>query len=641
MMKAMRAIGATALAVAAAAAVAGPVGPAWAGPGGGTVLHADRAAAVADSYLVVFRDGAVGQAAVGSRAGDLAGRHGGTVKRTYQRAVRGFEARLSADAAKRIAADPAVRYVQQNQVFSVTGSQSPTPSWGLDRIDQRALPLDGSYSFGNGAANVRAYVVDTGIRLSHVEFWGRAVSGRDTLDNDNDAGDCHGHGTHVAGTLGGSSFGVAKRVTLVGVRVANCAGQATTASMVAGLDWVIGDHDPGEPAVANMSLGGGYSQAINDAVGNAIADGVTFAVAAGNSNADACTASPASTPGAITVGATQQTDARYASSNYGSCLDLFAPGASITSAWGTDDNATRTLSGSSMASPHVAGAAALILSANPALTPQQVRDRLVADAGSGAVLSPGAGSPNRLLRADPTATAMTCSGENPTDTPIPEWGIGKSAPVDVPLTIGGCPGTASAASTVEVHLQHPYIGQLWVSLLAPDGTEYELHDHSGNFGTAIDRTYTVNLEGRAANGTWRLRVHDTSPGHVGSVDRWALDLAVPSTCSRSNRTGMKITHPTPIDSVIDLSGCNRVAARATVVEVHILHPQLRDLEISLITPNGATHFLHRFTGVNDHNIDRMYTVMLFDEPAGGPWRLHIRDAWDSGIGYLISWAVVT
>ena len=637
-MKVVRIIGASAMAVVVAASVAAAATPAWAGPPRGTVMLADSTAAVADSYLVVFRDGLVGRAAVRSRAGDLAGRHGGTVRHTYQHAVRGFEARLSADAAKRVAADPAVRYVQQNQVVSVTASQSPTPAWGLDRIDQRSLPLDGSYTYGNAAANVRAYVIDSGIRLSHTDFGGRAVSGRDTIDNDNDANDCNGHGTHVAGTLAGSSFGVAKRATLIGVRVVNCEGRGTTASVVAGVDWAIGDHDPGELAVANMSVGGGYDQAINDAVSNAIADGITFAVAAGNHNANACTAaSPASTPGAITVGATGQTDARYSASNFGTCLDLFAPGAGITSAWSTSDTATGTISGSSMASPHVAGAAALILSANPSFTPQQVRDRLVADAASDVVLSPGAGSPNRLLRVDPTATAMACSGGNPNDVATRSWSSVESA-----VVIDSCAGTASAASTVEVHLAHGYIGYLVVSLVAPDGTAYPLHHGSGTNGTAIDRAYTVNLAGKAANGTWRLRVEDHGTTNVGYIDRWSLDLATPSVCARGENTDVAIPNQGTVESVIDLSSCNRTAMVPNSVEVHIFHSNVRDLEVSVISPDGTEKILHSFTGLYTGNIDRIYLAYFFGgKAAGGLWRLRIRDALDRNSGHLASWALVT
>jgi hypothetical protein len=258
--------------------------------------------------------------------------------------------------------------------------------------------------FSTTAGGVRAYIIDTGIRFTHTDFGGRAVTGFDAIDG-GAADDGHGHGTHVAGTVGGSSFGVAKGVTLVGVRVLNNAGQGTTAQVVAGIDWVTGDHDPGELAVANMSLGGGIDTAIDNAVTNSIADGVSYAVAAGNENgANACNRSPARTPNAITVGSTTTSDARSSFSNIGTCLDIFAPGSSITSAWRTSDTATNTISGTSMATPHIAGAAALVLAQNPSFTPQQVRDSLVNNATTGVVTNPGTGSPNRLLFVGNTGT---------------------------------------------------------------------------------------------------------------------------------------------------------------------------------------------------------------------------------------------
>jgi hypothetical protein len=242
---------------------------------------------------------------------------------------------------------------------------------------------------------VHAYIIDTGIRFTHTTFGGRAVSGRDTVDNDNDATDCNGHGTHVAGTVGGSQYGVAKGVALVGVRVLDCNGSGTTAGVVAGVDWVTANAI--KPAVANMSLGGGLDTTLDNAVAGSIASGVTYGIAAGNSNANACNFSPARVPAAITVGATDINDNRASFSNFGTCVDIFAPGVNITSSWLTSDTATNTISGTSMATPHVVGVAALIASANPSFTPQQVRDRMVADATTGVVVNPGTGSPNRLL----------------------------------------------------------------------------------------------------------------------------------------------------------------------------------------------------------------------------------------------------
>lgn len=372
--------------------------PAHSAPAEGTILSAGNGTAVRGSYIVVLRDSAVAPSAVPSRARGLASRYGGTVGHIYSAALRGFEVKLPERAARQLAAHPDVDYVEQNQTVSLTDTQTPVPSWGLDRIDQRARPLDNAYTYPTSAgAGVKAYIIDTGINLTHVDFGGRAISGIDTIDNDNNATDCHGHGTHVAGTVGGTAHGVAKAVTLVAVRVMSCTGGGTTAGIIAGIDWVTSDHTT-DAAVANISLGGSTSKPMDAAVTNSIADGVTYAVAAGNLyGSDACGGSPARTPSAITVGSTTDTDARSGFSNIGKCLDIFAPGSNITSAGIGSDTTTSVKSGTSMASPHVAGAAALVKALNPSFTPQQVRDYLVNTATQNVVTNPGTNSPNRLL----------------------------------------------------------------------------------------------------------------------------------------------------------------------------------------------------------------------------------------------------
>ena len=381
--------------VAATATVTMASGTALAAQPEGVVHDAGTGSVVPNSFVVVVKNG------VNASAGDLTARYGGKVTRTYGSALHGFAVDAMSEAqARRLAADPAIAYVQRNGVYRISGTQTNPPSWGLDRIDQRNLPLDNSYTYPSTASSVHAYIIDTGIRFSHQDFQGRAVSGRDTVDNDNDATDCNGHGTHVSGTVGGASYGVAKGVTLVGVRVLNCQGSGTTAGVVAGIDWVTANAI--KPAVANMSLGGGVDATLDSAVQNSIASGVTYAVAAGNGDQfgnpqNACNSSPARVPAAITVGATQSNDQKASFSNYGTCLDIFAPGVSITSAWNTSDTATNTISGTSMATPHVTGAAALVLAANTGFSPQQVRDTLVTNATPNVVGNPGTGSPNRLL----------------------------------------------------------------------------------------------------------------------------------------------------------------------------------------------------------------------------------------------------
>ena len=380
-----------------AATTAVTVAPAAAAPATGQIRLAGTADAVAGSYIVVLKDSAAGTkagrvAAVGDKSASLARGYGAQVRQTFGSALNGFEAAMDETAAKRLAADPSVAYVEQNQRVSLLATQSGA-TWGIDRIDQRSLPLSTTYTYSTTASAVTAYIIDTGIKYSHSDFGGRATFGYDAVGSG--GVDCNGHGTHVAGTVGGTTYGVAKAVKLVGVRVLNCAGSGTSAGVIAGVNWVT--QNARKPAVANMSLGGGVSTALDNAVASSISSGVTYALAAGNSTANACNSSPSRVASAITVGATTSTDAKASYSNYGTCLDIFAPGSSIKSDWYSSDTATNTISGTSMASPHVAGAAALVLAANPSFTPAQVRDNLVNNATPDKVTSPGTGSPNRLL----------------------------------------------------------------------------------------------------------------------------------------------------------------------------------------------------------------------------------------------------
>lgn len=290
--------------------------------------------------------------------------------------------------------------VEQNQTVHLTDTTQSSAPWGLDRIDQAALPLSGTYTYPDTAGSgVTAYVIDTGVRITHSQISGRASYGYDAVDGDTTASDGNGHGTHVATTIAGTTYGVAKKANIVAVRVLDNSGSGTTAGVIAGIDWVTANHTT--PSVANMSLGGGASTSLDTAVSNSIASGVTYAIAAGNSSANASSYSPARVAAAITVGATTSTDAKASYSNYGSVLDLFALGSSITAGWNTSDTATNTISGTSMATPHVAGAAAVYLAGHTSATPAQVATALVNGATTGKVTSPGTGSPNRLLKIVP------------------------------------------------------------------------------------------------------------------------------------------------------------------------------------------------------------------------------------------------
>jgi subtilisin family serine protease len=375
--------------------------------------RAQEGKGIKDEYIVVFNDDAIDPDVA---SGNLIAVHGGFRKHIYRTALKGFSIHLSEKQAQKLALDPSVAYVEQDQEVSLVTTQTGA-TWGLDRIDQRDLPLNGNYNYDFTGAGVKAYIIDTGILTSHTQFGGRAVSGFTAINDGNGSTDCNGHGTHVAGTVGGSTYGVAKGVSLVAVRVLDCSGNGTDSGVIAGIDWVTADHQAGQPAVANMSLGGGASTALDTAVNNSINDGVTYAVAAGNGDVfgnpqNACNFSPARVANAITVGATSSNDARASFSNYGTCLDIFAPGVNITSSWYSSTTATNTISGTSMATPHVVGVAALYLQANPGASPATVSAAIINNSTPNKVTNPLTGSPNRLLYS-------LFGGTTPTPTPTP------------------------------------------------------------------------------------------------------------------------------------------------------------------------------------------------------------------------------
>jgi subtilisin family serine protease len=359
---------------------------ALAGPAQGVVVDL-AARETTESLIVVLKPSA-------DPAAHAAG-FGLNVRFVYRNALNGYAADVPAGLADVLAADPLVDFVERDGAMQASTTQTGA-TWGLDRIDQRNLPLSGTFTYTNTGAGVKAYIIDTGIRRTHSQFGGRAVFGYDAVGPANLVQDCNGHGTHVAGTVGGSTYGVAKGVTLVAVRVLDCVGNGLTSWVIAGVDWVTGNHAAGQPATANMSLGGGASAALDTAVRNSIADGVSYAVAAGNDGANACSYSPARVGEAMTIGATEQNDAKASFSNFGSCVDWFAPGVNITSAWFTTDTATNTISGTSMATPHTTGVAALYLQGNPGSSPAIVRDALYAGTTKGIVTASSTAN-NHLL----------------------------------------------------------------------------------------------------------------------------------------------------------------------------------------------------------------------------------------------------
>ncbi|WP_405115146.1 S8 family serine peptidase [Micromonospora sp. NBC_01405] len=387
-------------------AAGGPVRPALTAPKRTQAGKGADKGVVPGRYIVKLKNGKASPSSTRSTVKALAEANGGKVRKVFTGALRGYSAQLTPAQAKRLAADPDVAYVEPVRKYSASGTQTNPPSWGLDRIDQVAPALNNSYTYPTSASGVTAYVIDSGINIDHQDFGGRASFGFNAVA-DGIESDCLGHGTHVAGTVGGTTYGVAKDIDLVAVRVLDCEGYGTTEEVVAGIDWVTNNAQ--KPAVANMSLGGGADVALDDALAASIASGVSYTVAAGNEADDACSYSPARAEAAITVGATDRVDMMAAFSNYGSCLDTFAPGVGITSAWIGGTDAQETINGTSMAAPHVAGAAALLLAQHPSWTPQQVRNAIVTNGISGAVLGP-AGSIDRLLHVNAAPVSRSSVG---------------------------------------------------------------------------------------------------------------------------------------------------------------------------------------------------------------------------------------
>ncbi|MFD3353279.1 S8 family peptidase [Streptomyces fradiae] len=380
----------TAVTAAAGATLLGTSFAGAAAPAEGKIYGANAEGAVSGSYIVILDEKADKE--------DLAKEYGGELKREYGSALDGFSASgLSETEAKRLAADPAVAKVVQNKKFTINATQDDPPSWGLDRVDQADTAGDGKYTYPDGGGEgVTAYVIDTGVRVTHKDFEGRATHGFDAVDNDDTADDGNGHGTHVAGTIAGAAHGVAKKAKIVAVRVLDDSGSGTTDQVIAGIDWVAKNAQG--PSVANMSLGGGADEAIDEAVRKAIAAGITFGVAAGNESSDAGQGSPARVKEAITVASSTRNDAQSDFSNFGAVVDIYAPGSDITSTWNDSDEGTKTISGTSMATPHVVGAAAVYLSGHRDATPDQVATALVGGATTDKITNPSQGTANKLLK---------------------------------------------------------------------------------------------------------------------------------------------------------------------------------------------------------------------------------------------------
>lgn len=457
---------------------------------------------IPNRYIIVFEDWATGgkgnRLQTESLAQSFSLTYNGKVSQVYETALNGFAAEFSPKEIENMLQDPRIKYIEEDGEMTINATQTGA-TWGLDRIDQRDRPTNGNYVYNATGSGVNAYVIDTGIRITHNDFGGRAFAGYDAIGDGQNSNDCNGHGTHVAGTVGGTTYGVAKNVRLYAVRVLNCSGSGSTSGVIAGVNWVANNRTL--PAVANMSLGGGASTSLDNAVNGAVANGVSFAVAAGNENQNACNVSPARAANAITVGSTTNTDARSSFSNYGTCVDIFAPGSSITSAWYTSNTATNTISGTSMASPHVAGVAALYLETNPSASPATVTNAIKTTASANKLTGIGTGSPNLLLY-----SLLTGGGGTPTPTPTV---------TPTPTPTPGCASGSLSGTGNNYYTAYYYSASSGThagNLSGPAGTDFDLYLQRWNgsawvsvaSGTGSTSTESVSYNGTAAYYRWRV-----------------------------------------------------------------------------------------------------------------------------------------
>jgi serine protease len=596
--------------------------------------------AIRDQYIVTLNDDAAavanehsnGRSPVAQVAHQMASQHGAQVTHVYSNVLRGYVVRANARALENLLLDPRVKSVEEDQTVYAFATQSPA-TWGIDRTDQRALPLSNSYTYNTTAAGVHAYIIDTGVLLNHSEFSGRMGNGYDAVTAGGNANDCNGHGSHVAGTVGGTTYGLAKGVTIHPVRVLGCTGSGSNSGVIAGMDWVANNHV--KPAVANMSLGGGASQATDDAVQRMVAAGVTVAVAAGNDNSNACNYSPARAPNAITVGSTTNTDARSSFSNYGTCLDIFAPGSNITSAWYTSSSATNTISGTSMASPHVAGVAALYLAANPSATPAAVTSAIVAASTPNVVTGAQTGSPNRLLYS-------FFDGTPPPPPPPPPGGtLTKGVPVTgLSAATGASLNYTMAVPAGSTNLSFVMSGgtgdaDMYVSFgSAPTDTSYACRPYlNGNnetcsFAAPQAGTYYIRLKAYSSfSGVSLVGNYSTSGG--GGVQTYTngTDVSIPD----NNTTG--------VYSNIAVSGRTGNGQASTPVAINIVHPYIGDLIVDLVAPDGSVYNVHNRSGGSADNINTTVNVNLSGEALNGTWRLRARDVAAADVGYINSWSI--
>jgi len=560
--------------------VTGPPSDGSAGPAP-LMRIAAGAEIVPGSYIVVFKP-TVGD--VDQAVDDLSLREGITARFRYRHALKGFAANLSATEVQALRNDPRIEYIEEDQIARAIGIQTNPPSWGLDRVDQRSLPRDYTYNYNQTGTGVNAYIIDTGIRFTHVDFGGRAVTGYDAITPGGNASDGNGHGTHVAGTTGGAAYGIAKNVRLIAVRVLDNSGSGTYTQVIAGIDWVTGHHTT--PAVANMSLGGGASTSLDAAVRNSIADGVTYCVAAGNNGRNASNYSPARVAEAITVGATDSSDRWASFSNYGSVLDILAPGVSIKSDYYTSDTATATMSGTSMATPHVTGAAALYLEANPNASPAEVASGLVALGTPGVISGVPTGTVNLLL--------YTLIGPvTPPDPPAPPV---LSSPAN------GATGVSTSPTLS------------WEASSGATSYQVQVSTSSSFTSTVYDQSVTTTsttVAGLLANTRYYWRVNASNTGGESSwSDVWSFTTqtaggsAPPAPTLVSPANGASNVSRTPTLTWNAASGADsyrvQVSTRSNFSKIVFDQSDLTDTSVTLPELGRLTKYYWHVSATNDY-----------------------------------------
>ena len=666
--------------------------------------------------------GAAKRSPVATIAQQMGQAHNAKVTRSFKKALRGFVVKADDKALARLLADDRVAYVQENGIVELSDTQN-NAIWSLDRIDQRDLPLSTTYTYDTNAAGVHAYIMDTGIKSDHTEFTGRLGAGFTSELDGRGTEDCQGHGSHVAGTVGGTSWGVAKGVTLHAVRVFGCGSTTTNDKILAGIDWVTENHI--KPAVVNMSLGGGADQAEDDAVQAMIDAGVITVVAAGNSDANACLYSPARLPAAITVGATMSNDRRpdvtnwgrtptgaAQGSNYGACLDLFAPGDNITSVSLSGIQASKSNSGTSMAAPAVAGAAALYLAVHPLATQAEVSQALVDSASSNKVTNAGANSPNKLLYSlfgggnppDNTApvanfssvvngltvTFTDSSTDNDGSIASRSWDFGDgttstatnpsktytaAGTYTVKLTVTDNGGlTNTKTSSVTVASAPPSGGalsngvaqaisgaqgssQIWTLAVPAGATNLKFVTAGGTGdadmyvkfnGTPSTTVYDCKSEGGTTAETCNIAVAQAGTYSVlikgysafsGTSLTGSFAAGGGSTQTYSSAADVAINDYATVDSPITVSGRSGNAPSNASVTVAIVHPYIGDLKVDLVAPDGTLYNIHNRTGSSTDDINKTVTLNLSSEVLNGTWKLRVNDNGLGDVGKIDSWSI--